>query len=229
VRNKISNGYIPIIVSVFYLSHFLYYLIFSASRLSGWYFYPVVLAVVWIFPEIAGDIYRRIKDASMTSGFVGSNEISFSYILICFLFIFLIITAPWAMTSSDGFKTDNYELAKETNSDFPEHTVFAMGDRAGSFGYFSDHSVINIEGLVNNDEILPHLRNDTLGAYLSEQNVDYLIVHYDAPQNYSTTTISPTHRTQTVETNVTVYRQCEVETPTEHVVFDWECIKSDTE
>ncbi len=81
-----------------------------------------------------------------------------------------------------SFGVKNLELVrfiKENN--FPKGSFFAMGDRAGSFGFFlgRDYRFFHTEGLVGPYEYYKHLKSDGGKEFLERQKVDYLIAERD--------------------------------------------------
>jgi hypothetical protein len=129
--------------------------------------------------------------------------------------------------ATQSFKYRNFVMAEYSNQHFKDETVLAMGDQAGSFGYFSRHSVVHLEGLVNNYEIVPHIKNDDLDSYISNNRIDYVVAAANVSGNYKTARISTTHKQKIRTTNITVYSSCEVyqdEVGIFHrFIWKWEC------
>lgn len=69
-----------------------------------------------------------------------------------------------------------YDAALWIRANAPETAVFAMKD-AGTVGYFSGRSVVNLDGVVNNRELQRALRDQDLAGYLRRKKVGYLIQH----------------------------------------------------
>ena len=89
-----------------------------------------------------------------------------------------------------AFRYDNYQLAQSLNSSLPLTTTIAMGDHAGSFGYFFHGKVLQLEGLVGDEGLLQAISSNTLMDYLSQFGVDYVLTYWDPPQlDYSDWTL----------------------------------------
>ena len=75
-----------------------------------------------------------------------------------------------------------YAAAVWARENTPADAVFGMKD-AGDFGYFSERSVINLDGVVNNLEYQAALRERSLAAYLAIHRVGYIVQHafWDRP------------------------------------------------
>ena len=58
----------------------------------------------------------------------------------------------------------------------PRDAVFAMTD-CGTFGYFSDRRVVNLDGLVNSLEYQEYGRDGRLAEFLAKCRVKYIMVH----------------------------------------------------
>ena len=60
--------------------------------------------------------------------------------------------------------------------------TYAMGDRAGLVAYISDASILQLEGLASNYQLLDHIKhNDDLISVLHENRIDYLLVSIYKP------------------------------------------------
>lgn len=79
-----------------------------------------------------------------------------------------------------------YDAALWARESTPEDAVFAMKD-CGAFGYYSDRTTINLDGMVNDFEYQEYLRRGELEEYMVENGVDYFVQHAfwfgDAPVN----------------------------------------------
>lgn len=75
-----------------------------------------------------------------------------------------------------GWQTIAYDAAVWVRQNTEPDAVLAMKD-AGIFGLFSQRSVINLDGLVNNMEYQEALRQKRLHQYLAERKVGYLAQH----------------------------------------------------
>jgi hypothetical protein len=79
-----------------------------------------------------------------------------------------------------------YDAALWARESTPEDAVFAMKD-CGAFGYYSERTTINLDGMVNDFEYQEYLRRGELEEYLVENGVDYFVQHAfwfgDAPVN----------------------------------------------
>ncbi len=76
---------------------------------------------------------------------------------------------PWSLSWND----EMYRATQWMNENVPS------GERIGSWnagvvGYYSDHAVINLDGLINNFELLPYIRERRLADYITEKQIRYL-------------------------------------------------------
>jgi len=70
------------------------------------------------------------------------------------------------------------EPAKWASANLPPETVIAAHD-IGALGFFDQHTLIDLAGLVS-PEVIPFIRDEArLTAYLDEKNADYLIAFAD--------------------------------------------------
>ena len=74
-----------------------------------------------------------------------------------------------------NFLQTRYDVAIWMKESLPEDAVCASFN-AGQLGYFSDRRVVNLDGLVNNDELLAwHEEKKPLVEYLDAQGVQYVV------------------------------------------------------
>ncbi|MFB6264271.1 MAG: hypothetical protein ABEL76_11705 [Bradymonadaceae bacterium] len=153
--------------------------VFSASNLLSstwslwiWYQYPLVLFAFFAVPRI-------VEEASVggLSGDVRSTGAAV-------LFVVTLVGVPVVQFASApdragaSFKLLNRAAAEEMNRRLgPDsmQTVVAMGERAGSFGYFFDGHVVHMEGLVGTTSTLRAIRRDRMAAFLDRRGVDMLV------------------------------------------------------
>jgi len=69
-----------------------------------------------------------------------------------------------------------YDAALWARENTAEDAVFAMKD-CGAFGYYSERTTINLDGMVNDFEYQEYLRRGELEEYLAENSVDYFVQH----------------------------------------------------
>ena len=87
------------------------------------------------------------------------------------------------------FPYDNYLIAEELNQRLEQPVIAAMGDRAGSFGYFFKGDVLQLEGLVGEYEILTAIKNNNLMAYMTDFGVELVVSHVGPPLTYDRWTL----------------------------------------
>ncbi|HUT98760.1 MAG TPA: hypothetical protein VM054_06770 [bacterium] len=75
-----------------------------------------------------------------------------------------------------GFQSYSYQAALWAAGNTDEDAVFAMTD-CGVFGYFSERSCINLDGLVNDYRYQRELSAGRLTEYLEAEGVDYIVFH----------------------------------------------------
>jgi hypothetical protein len=69
-----------------------------------------------------------------------------------------------------------YDAAIWARENTPADAVFAMKD-CGAFGYYSERTTINLDGMVNDFEYQEYLSRGELEEYLDENGVDYFVQH----------------------------------------------------
>jgi len=92
-----------------------------------------------------------------------------------------------APSPHDDFRIFNIRLAAELNERMPGRRI-AMGDRAGSFAFFYNGAVFQLEGLVQDAAYLTAIRQHAVPAFLQHVGIDYLM-SYERLGPYSTAEI----------------------------------------
>lgn len=92
------------------------------------------------------------------------------------------MTAAFHQPVERNWSTAAYEAALWAREKTAPDAIFAMKD-AGNFGYFSERSTINLDGVVNDLAYQRTLRDGDLGGYLARNGVAYLVQHafWDRP------------------------------------------------
>lgn len=93
---------------------------------------------------------------------------------ICVTLLFWGLGANAYAKDVQVIETQMVEVAKWAQAHLPAHSRVAVHD-IGAMGYFTQHQLIDLAGLVN-PEVIPIMRDEAeLARYLDRQMVDYLI------------------------------------------------------
>lgn len=144
-----------------------------------WYFAPV--KIMWIF-MIGSFIYLLISILFNKNLKVLAWIILLGVTLACLTrgiqYYIRSSTSPPSTTTQDLYRT-RYNLALWISENIPDGVLASYN--AGQLGYFSNHSVINLDGLVNDKIYFERILkgNDSLSNYLRKNNVKYLIDYDD--------------------------------------------------
>ncbi|MBC8203882.1 hypothetical protein ISS30_04255 [bacterium] len=134
-----------------------------------WHFIPGIILVIPTSIKI-------IKLVDYLNGKIKIPQLK----LISFLSIVLILlflNGKGILKHHTGrhlFFYKNYEAANWVNENIPEESVFAMTE-CGIFGYYCDRKVVNLDGVVNNNEYQKYLSEGRLVDYLKDKSVDYIV------------------------------------------------------
>jgi hypothetical protein len=92
--------------------------------------------------------------------------------------VFILLGAQAYGEDVGVIESEMVVTAKWAKAELPPGTVIAAHD-IGALGYFDDHRLIDLAGLVS-PEVIPFLRDETrLKTFLDEQGADYLIAFPD--------------------------------------------------
>jgi hypothetical protein len=75
-----------------------------------------------------------------------------------------------------GFTPYAYDAALWVRKSLPSDAVLGMND-AGTFGYFSDRQVVNLDGIINNFEYQDYLHRRQFAAYLKDKRISYIVAN----------------------------------------------------
>ena len=75
-----------------------------------------------------------------------------------------------------------YESAQWLQANYPPETIFAAWN-AGQLGYFSEHSVVNLDGLINSSDYFTDVLagDKPIETYLHEQGIEFIVDYEDNP------------------------------------------------
>lgn len=170
---KQSLHRLSLVISIFYIIQF--FISIYTWDFRTWYFYPSMFVGVTVVPLLLTLISKIMPDFGMLRENVNSLVIITIILSICMVIVIpFIIPAASGGISSD-FRYMQYQEATELQNKLEEDAIIAMGDGAGSFSYFVDRPVIQLEGITNNDEYLEVLGEGGLRNYLCENEVDYVV------------------------------------------------------
>lgn len=165
-------------VSIFLILFVLIYLFFSNWRLWSWYSYPAVLFTVFCLPQVLKWTGHRIKKSFKLPSriFLKNDKLA----LLAGIGL-MVCSVVWGLNYrkdvSEDFRCLNRRIALQLNMEMNSDAIIAMGDRSGSFAYFFNGHVLQIEGLVGSSELVDSIETGCLENYLSNYNVDYILTY----------------------------------------------------
>lgn len=166
----------------------------------------VVLLVVWLQEQSRS--FQQTTPKLIRVGVLGVT------------FLFAALAIVWSANFLIRSPQPNSHVMKKNISKQLEDldgAIFAMGDGAGSMGYFLEQPVIHLEGFVADREYLEALENGRIDQFLSDNGVTHLIAFNESAQeilddNYSTfDRIEPTQPSwRGARSTITVNREDEL-------------------
>ena len=194
-KNKIEIKYLDEIaiclLSVVPIST--YYAFMSGWPLWAWYFWVAQIAYFYVLLSVIAQI-------ETISGRVLPNIFKLMQLLLIFMVSFSPLKVAKNLTIQtlqSGAKSDenssygkkNIELVELIKSDkniFVPGTFFAMGDRAGSFGFFlgKGYGFLQTEGLVGSYDYYVQMKNNKGAEFLRNSGARYLIADREKFMRY---------------------------------------------
>ena len=180
-----ESAYLPVIVASFFVAFTLYQILGTSWVLWRWYAYPVLLMGVFVLPYISEQVERHLKKYRAFSFPLCVMTFLFVPVAIVLIFTISLRRGYWSKSAEPSFKYENYLVAEILNKELLPPVMFAMGDRAGSFAYFFNGNVLQLEGLVGDYQLVEAIENNTLMDYMSEFGVEYVMSYIEPPPHYS--------------------------------------------
>ncbi|WP_347988053.1 hypothetical protein [Methylomonas sp. AM2-LC] len=162
-----------------------YYSTKSGWGFWSWYYWAPFLLIYYALLETAFLLNKLIISKEnnvkfvyltlLTLGIVYTIKPSVDFISDRIIFF---TNAPTISALDATFGRKNIELVELIKKyNIPENSFFAMGDRAGSFGYFlgNHYRFLHTEGLVGPTAYYQAMKTDNALDFIDTQNIDYWI------------------------------------------------------
>jgi hypothetical protein len=172
LHNQASFGQGSALSTVLFVLIYTLYNLSSSWRLWQWYSYPLAMVAVFVFPIL-------IQDLQLLN-ILRRNKVVVSMLLLGLCTTVVTKSTLYRASLGDPekkFEVMNREVANILNGQFVKKPVVAMGDRAGSFGYFYEGKTLQLEGLVGGVDTLEAIKEDRLEEFLTKNDVG-LVVDY---------------------------------------------------
>ena len=154
-----------------------FYLFNSTWRLWQWYVWPAFLVAAFALPGLLERIAPRFGRllGRLAPRFVLQP---FPVVISAGLVVLSVCWGAWnALPDIESFKYRNLVIAQDLNGALHDSDIVAMGDMAGSFSFFFDGRVIQMEGLVGDGRMLDAIESGLLSQYLVSRGTDYILSH----------------------------------------------------
>lgn len=166
-----------------------YYALRSGWLLWPWYYWPQMM--LFFYAVLGGVRLLRENAASMPAR---AARTWLAATVMVALFVYALLPAAHFAVAvlhqgpiregprAESFGRKNVDLAQFVRSGgFPAGTFFAMGDRAGSFGFFlgRGHNFIQTEGLVGPYAYYDSMKKGEAERFLAAHGIDYLVAERD--------------------------------------------------
>jgi hypothetical protein len=179
-----DNYLIPLILSVYFVVYSGIQIFSTSWYVWIWYAYPFLLMGIFVVPFALDLLLSHLKSFEKFNKRIHYFE-KFAIVGVFILMSFIGIRwGYWRKpVSIIHHNYENYGIAQFLNKQFQEPVIAAMGDRAGSFGYFFEGKVLQLEGLVGDYQILKAIQNNDLMDYMSGLGVDYVVSNVSISSN----------------------------------------------
>ena len=179
----------PAIAAAFILVFATYQLFGTSWVLWRWYAYPILPMSLFVVPRVVEQMEQRLMQReSLRASLRALSAVVVALTLIRIATVG-IRCGYWREPLGVSFQYANYQTAQLLNERLPRPATVAMGDRAGSFAYFFDGNILQLEGLTGDYQILEAIKSNTLMDYMSAFGVDYVVSHAGPPVVYSQWTL----------------------------------------
>ncbi len=182
---RTNQHFLASIVAVFFIVYVGYQLLRTSWVLWRWYAYPLWPFSLFVFPVILDAVWQRLVQVDRLNRVMRPA----GGVVAAFVCGYMLIqSVSWGWWSRQSFESNQYDsalIANTLNQRLPPSAIVGMGDRAGSFAYFFDGRVLQLEGLVGDYALLQAVESNALVGYMSKFGVNYLLAYADLPFDYS--------------------------------------------
>ncbi len=155
-----------------------YYATASSWRMEPWYYYMTVPTLGLALTVLANAALERM-------GIRNEKKVAAIWLTVVALLVLgFAARVTWKAIKiyhpgDDPVSQDLY-AAHWVNAHAGVDERLAMGDWAGTFSYYADRPVLQLEGLVSSPEYLESLRTNTVPDFLEAHNVAYIVKIIDS-------------------------------------------------
>ncbi len=196
--------------SLFALVWCLGYFALYAARLPMYQHGRYIMPAMPIFFLLGLLAFFRFDAGKMFKRYHWMAQLAWRALLVLLTVAFVFLGADSYARDVAVIESEMVVSAKWAAENLPPQAALAAHD-IGALGYFDNHPLIDLAGLVTPD-VIPFIRDETrLAQYLDEQGADYLIVFpnvYDSlVQNAAVVFVTDSAITRSFgQTNMTIYR-----------------------
>lgn len=157
------------------LGHTLFTILFMNWAVFSWHFILVLPGLAFMAGDSVSWFSKWLSSAkpSIQNSARIKSIFPLSSIAIA---IGLLAGQFYALATPDMWHQASYQAALAVRDRFPSDSVLAMKD-SGVFGYFSERSVINLDGVINSYEYQEYLSRGEINTFLCSLNVRYVAQH----------------------------------------------------
>ncbi len=191
------------------LIYLVYLSLYTRWELLYWYFAPIGLLQVLIIPYLLSILLNVFRKKCF----------AYAAIILSLLLSFLFMRRDlklWGEGREDEAMGQLYKVAIWIKEHIPANKIMALKD-SGAVGYFSELRVVNMDGLINNEEFQRAVYSDALDKYFDKNNVSLIAHLYNTGKDvlhssYDTTRVGyfAILYGDRYITNVTLHREDEV-------------------
>ena len=155
--------------------HFAFVSLYGIWAVRYWYFAGYLVSLLFLLQIIISYLFSQLGNFS----FRLPAQPFFGCLMAVAGVVVALVSGYWSAERKAngiiGFQPYAYQAALWVNENLPNEVILGMHD-VGTFGYFSNRRVINLDGLINNDEYQNYLLKGKFSDYLQDQMVTYLVV-----------------------------------------------------
>ena len=135
------------------------------------YYYFWYLSATFVYWTIVPAIFsvEVIRRRAWSYRATGVSSVVVGVSLVCFW---------WLKATPDNLAATRYEVANWMNANLEEDSIVGSFN-AGQLGFFSDRSVVNLDGLINHvtyfEDVIRDESPEALLAYMDRVGIDYLV------------------------------------------------------
>ncbi len=161
---------------LFLFIHYSYYTLYFWEY-RFYYYFPEIITLIVLFSISLNEIITDKINSKRIYSIIYNVKFIFA------VFTVLFVIGGYKIFTANHEQILPLKTSKWIKQNIPENKILASAN-AGILSYYSQRKIINLDGMVNNDELLNAYKEGELAflKYLKEKNIEYIVDYFLSPE-----------------------------------------------